>query len=417
MSNGDDDGDPQNPRQESFTNGFLVDAGHEQELLEALRQLDANPGTPQAGKHGLVYIPVESEPSDGKLSNALYEYLQRNSPATLDHYGRNRHCAIGALATLIDPPKIWPGPQLIAQSVDATDPKIWPHAQGAEGGHTIRPWPIPATPTRPNDEAGLGVVVGILDTTISSHQYLEGGFLAEPNSIGSVSSGHQLSSASGHATFVAGLILQQAPAATLHVKRVLSDEGVCDSITLHDAIIDLARHPIDILNLSLGCTTADDQPPFAIQRAVQRFLAARPNAIVVAAAGNHPSGHPSWPAALDGVHAVTCARRSRDGSWEVAAGYPSDPWVRIAAPGIGLLSTFLSGWYASPDDGQRRHFPGWAVGSGTSFACAIASGYLARNWATVNGPADLLATAALDTGVPATRSGNLPVLGLGHLLS
>jgi subtilisin family serine protease len=416
MSNADDEGEPQNPCDESFTNGFLVDSAYVQDVLEALQQLDARPGTPVAGKHGLVQIPVGSEPSDGKLSTALYEHLLRTSPAALDHYGRNRHCAIGALVASIDPPKIWPGPQLIAQSVDTTDPKIWPHPLGAEGGHTIRPWATPSTPTRPSDDAGLGVVVGMLDTTISSHEYLDGGFLAEPDSMGTVPSGEPLTSASGHATFVAGLILQQAPAATVHVKRVLNDEGVCESIDLHDAILELAEHPIDILNLSLGCTTADDQPPFAVRRALRKFRAARPNAIVVAAAGNHPTGHPFWPAALDGVQAVTCARRSADGSWDVAAGYPREPWVDIAAPGLGLLSTFLTGRYPSRDGGPKQNFPGWAVGSGTSFACAIVAGHLARNWVAGGEPASLLAIAR-DAGVPITRSNDLPVLGIDHLLT
>ncbi|MBV9822053.1 MAG: S8/S53 family peptidase [Actinobacteria bacterium] len=230
----------------------------------------------------------------------------------------------------------------------------------------------------------------------------------------SIPPGSTLSDGSGHATFVAGLILQQAPAATVHVRQVLGAGDSCDSVTLHDAILDLAEHPIDILNLSLGCTTADDRAPFAIRRALRRFRAERPGAIVVAAGGNHPNGHRFWPAALPDVLGVTPAAPSPDGGWEEAAGYPAGPWVDVTAPGRRVASTFLFGDYLRPDSGGKVSFAGWGVGSGSSFACAVATGYLARMWTPNCRVGDLLATAR-HAGAPTTTGGRL-VLGVDRVL-
>jgi subtilisin family serine protease len=391
---------PHHPLAESYKLGYLADAAYEQDVVTALREAGGDPKPAEAaGKHGLLQIPLESVPDEDKL----LAYLRQYQPAALGNYGRNRHCAIGALSADV-------ATTYYAQGPSDSDPKIWPHAVGC---HTIRPCAAPADEHRSCDDAGLGVVVGMLDTRISSHEYLTGGFVTSPGSIGSAPSDTRLSGASGHATFVAGLILQQAPAATVHVKQVLTDEGVCDSVTLHDAIIDLAKHPIDILNLSLGCTTADNRPPFALQRALRRFRAERPQAVVVAAAGNHPT-HRFWPAALPDVLAVTSAHRAKDG-WRLGMGYPAEPWVDVAAPGIDLTSTFLTGDYWRPSGRSVEEFRGWAVGSGTSFACAIVTGYLARNWAPGRRIADLLA-AARSAGAPTIEAGDRLVLGVDHLL-
>jgi len=455
MSSSEDNDRESRPLIESSTREYLVDAVYEQDLVQALKELRTNPGTPEAaGKHGLLRIPVTSVPPDGKLA----ELLLRSNPAALGHYGRNRHCAIGTLSTdpkvwgrtptaSVSAPKFWgllapaqsaddsepklEGSPARALSAEDSDPKVWggqpPRALTAaspdstisgrptlaEGGHTVFPEATPPVLTRSSEDAGLGVVVGVLDAKISNHDYLTGGFLASPDALEYLPSGKTLSNGSGHATFVAGLILQQAPAATVHVKQVLNDEGICDSITLHDAIIDLAQQPIDILNLSLGCTTADNRAPFAVRRALERFRAARPHAIVLAAAGNHPNGHRFWPAALPGVLAVTCASRSTDNGWDETAEFPSGPWVDIAAPGTDVLSTFLTGTYPGPGERPEQSYDGWAVGSGTSFACAIAAGCLARIWIPGCRIGDLLATAR-HAGAPVTRSGGRLVLGAGQ---
>lgn len=417
---------------ESFAhNGVLVDQEYEQEIRLAVEALGYTAGPARrAGRHGLVRISVEDADSADKFFDALYGYLQQGRSPALGNYGRDRHFAIGALGAVqptggtsdLADPKVWGSHPTItslgairsaSRYSDEPDPKIW------GSGYILPPTSVLGSgqpsqqPVRSSDSAGLGVVVGVLDTTITGHDYLLGGFIASPDSIGTFAPNVRIGVAAAHGTFVTGLILLQAPAATVHLSRVLADDGLCDSVTLHDAIIDIARQPIGILNLSLGCHTADDRPPFILQRAIRKFHQLRPDAIIVAAAGNHPDGKKFWPAALPSVLAVTIADQRGSGRWDECAGYPAGHWVDVAAPGEGVLSTFLTGTFERPD-GRSESYQGWGVGNGTSFACAIATGYLARNWAANRDRAQLLGIAR-HAPVPTTRSGDRLVLGVGRL--
>jgi hypothetical protein len=412
---------------ESFAHhGVLVDQEYEQEIRHALEALEYVVGPiERAGRHGLLRISVDGDASADKLFDGLYEQLQQAHSPALGNYGRDRHFAIGALGavrptsgtTNIGDPKVWGSyPPVRAygsvrsgpRTSDEPDPKVW--GSGCVLPAALVPGRVSTQqPTRSSDTAGLGVVVGVLDTKVTSHDYLVGGFVASPDAIEAIEPNGQLGLASAHATFVAGLILLQAPAATVHVKQVLSDDGLCDSVTLHDAIIDIAKEPIGILNLSLGCNTGDDRPPFVLQRAIRKFRELRPGAVIVAAAGNHPEGKKFWPAALPSVLAVTIAAQRDGGRWDESTGYPTGHWVDVAAPGEQVISTFLTGTFERPG-GLAEHYNGWAVGDGTSFACAIASGYLARNWMPGCGRAELIRIAR-HAPVPTTRSGDRPVLG------
>src|SRR5690606_31849159 len=114
--------------------------------------------------------------------------------------------------------------------------------------------------------------------------------------------------ASGHATFVAGLVLEQAPGVTLRVVSCLGPDGQATSWDVAKAIVALGRQGVDILNLSLVCYTKDRRPPLALASAIGRL---DPGVLVIACAGNHgdpelrieDEGHrqPAWPAALDDV--------------------------------------------------------------------------------------------------------------------
>jgi hypothetical protein len=427
MSTPDSNGESAAPLAESFARDeILVEESYEQEIRLAIQALSYRVGeASRAGEHGLVRITLDDAESSDKVFDELREYLQRNQSPALGNYGRNRHVAIGALAKDDPDPKIWGRPASLIAALSAghlapagSDPKIWGQpSKNQAAGRISHAWPSAnEQPTRSNDDAGTGVVVGVLDTKISSHDYLVGGFIAAPSAIQTGRPGEPLGIATAHATFVAGLILQQAPAATVHVKQVLNHDGLCDSLALHDAIIDIAKEPISILNLSLGCNTSDDRPPFVLQRALRRFHERRPDAIVVAATGNHPDGKKFWPAALPAVVAVTIAGQdAEDGRWNEAAGYPEGPWVDVSAPGEGVVSTFLHGSYLR-SDGRREAYDGWAVGSGTSFACAVAAGYLARNWTPGCNRAQLLRIAK-HAPVPVTRSGGRLVLGVDNVLS
>ena len=127
----------------------------------------------------------------------------------------------------------------------------------------------------------------------------------------------------GHGTFIAGLILDRAPTATIRVAKVLDSEGYGSELALAGAILEQAAAGADIVNLSLGCYTHDDQPPVALAEALRHLPA---TTVVVAAAGNDATHRPLWPAAHKRAIAVAAvddrlrrARFSNYGWWVDAA--------------------------------------------------------------------------------------------------
>jgi subtilisin family serine protease len=225
------------------------------------------------------------------------------------------------------------------------------------------------------DQPGRGVRVGVLDTAIAEHPWLAGGWVAAPGDV--LAPGETHSAVAGHATFIAGLVLQEAPGCVVVARQVLGDDGSADSWSVAQEIVEHGREGLDVLNLSLFCHTDDGEPPLVLARAIDRLP---PETVVVAAAGNHGEGGkladprwPAWPAALDGVVAVGAT----DEAGEVASFSPKGvPWVDVLAPGTDRVSTYLDGT-VSFDNDKTEEFTGLASWSGTSFAAASVSGVIA----------------------------------------
>jgi hypothetical protein len=246
-------------------------------------------------------------------------------------------------------------------------------------------------------EPGNLATVAVLDTRLATHPWLAGGYLAnvdallDPDALGGPGNAGAPDGAPaplGHATFVAGLVLQHAPGATLTVRPVLSDAGSADSWSVARAIVAAASLRPDVLNLSFGCRTDDGQPPLVLSTALDKVS---PETVVVAAAGNHGDQQPPrpiWPAAFQGVLAVGAV----DADGQRPQWSPDAPWVDVAADGVDVVSTYLTGM---------------ARWSGTSFAAASVSGRLA---AATTEPG--LAPAALARLVGAARrsDGGRPIL-------
>ena len=237
---------------------------------------------------------------------------------------------------------------------------------------------LPLRPAHP----GRGVRVGVLDSAIAAHPWLAGGWVSPAADVLD-GGGHRV--VAGHATFVAGLVLAQAPGCVVDARQVLSgDDGEADSWTVAQEIVEIGKTGLDILNLSFVCYTEDGQPPLVLSAAIDRL---DPGVVVVAAAGNHGDlteertegdrRKPAWPAALDHVVAVGAADRQG-----IAAPFtPSDvPWIDVLAPGVDVVSTFLTGSVnvGAFDGPEEVHdFDGFASWSGTSFAAASVSGAIA----------------------------------------
>ena len=227
------------------------------------------------------------------------------------------------------------------------------------------------------DGEGDGARVAVLDTgyTPKLHPWLDERTRAAADTLETTDAHPKngwLDDEAGHGTFIAGVVLQRAPNATIEIAKVLDTEGYGSELDVARAILDHAD--ADIINLSLGCYSYDDQPPLAIAEALRHVS---PTTVVVAAAGNDATHRPLWPAAHKRVLAVGAV----DDSLERAAFSNFGWWVDASARGVQVLSTFLEfdeSRRARPIAGRKpQRFRRWATWSGTSFAAPKLSGEIA----------------------------------------
>jgi hypothetical protein len=252
-----------------------------------------------------------------------------------------------------------------------------------DGGPAVPPT-RPSRNPRPPRSAGTVVrepSAAILDTGISAHPWFVrrswfdscGPSNAE---IADTNLDFELDNQAGHGTFIAGLLLQRAPGATVQPIRVLSSDGIADEADLITALMALqgsgATH-LDVVNLSLGAYTHDNRPSPLLAEAIHGLGA---KVAVVAAAGNGASTRPFWPAALKSAIAVGALDASGD---RPATFTNSGWWVDACVPGQDVTSSYL--WFNGPDGKGGTHDPdlflGYAQWSGTSFAAAQVSGAIA----------------------------------------
>lgn len=179
---------------------------------------------------------------------------------------------------------------------------------------------------------GSGVTVALIDTRVADISSLVG-HVAERIVIGSGKGQGR------HGTALAGLIADVAPAARLLAIEAFADDpsdpetGVATTLTLARAIDMAIDRKADIINLSV----AGPRDPL-IGRLVRQALSR--GTVVVAAAGNDgPDSPPRYPAAYDGVVAVT-ATDANDQLYPAAA---QGTHIAIAAPGVDIRATVSEG--------------------------------------------------------------------------
>jgi len=249
----------------------------------------------------------------------------------------------------------------------------------------------PGWPPRRAAEPGQGARVGVLDTQLYPDEWIAGGYVAAAKDLLPVPAAGDspFPASAGHATFIAGLILRRAPGAELVVRPVLNEEAAGRAWDVAKTMVGFLGSGVDILNLSFGCYTDDGEPPLLLARAVSLVSA---EILLVAAAGNHGNidelkkqgdlkdaswakgltpKTPVWPAAFDEVIAVGATD---------APFSPQTPWVDLTAPGVNVVSTYLTGQVklGSPEGPPTAGFSdGFAYWDGTSFAAAAVSGAVA----------------------------------------
>jgi serine protease len=159
----------------------------------------------------------------------------------------------------------------------------------------------------------------------------------------------------GHGTIVAGEMaaaLNQAGvvglafSSQLVVAKVVASDGTIPLKAEADAIRWAVQQGARVINMSFGAVRDPDNPALDTYSKVEAeavAYAVKHKAIVVAAVGNSddayttPWPYASWPAALPHVIGVGALNRSGD----VPDFSDEDPtYVDIAAPGVGIFSTF-----------------------------------------------------------------------------
>ena len=233
--------------------------------------------------------------------------------------------------------------------------------------------------TRPED--GLGVTVGVLDTAAIRHPFYKDVVSFSGDS--ETTSAEVTEAFQAHGTFVTGLVHRNAPGAKIRVYAALSRaKARASAWESAKGMVQLVQDGANVINMSIGCTTTDNKPPFAMRAAVDRL---RDRAVFVAAAGNYDRQKPgpkrqtapSWPAALDGVLAVG----SEDAECQLSFFSPDQPWVDLVTNGRDVPSTFPENQTVRYElkDGTivEKPFCGTAIWSGTSFAAAAVAGRIA----------------------------------------
>lgn len=269
---------------QSQVHEVLVPRNQAQLVLRALRWR----AEPQGGRGGLVRLRVDL--SDGDRS----ELFERLDAVVGKNYGDNQRLYLSE----------WSGDDRVEG------------APGPAVNAAVPPQPAAAPKTqRRSSGEGFRPVVGVLDTRICPHRWLAGCYVG-PGSVyadrsevvGEGPLGTRPSAS--HATFVAGIVAQQEPTARVLVRRLLDQNGTASVWDVANGLVDLKQAGASVINVSLGCRTAEDASPFPLEVAMRQV---GPDVPVIASAGNDGQSGPWWPAALDGVIAVGAAKPTDEG--------------------------------------------------------------------------------------------------------
>ncbi|GAB2571271.1 hypothetical protein Aab01nite_04800 [Paractinoplanes abujensis] len=219
-------------------------------------------------------------------------------------------------------------------------------------------------------------VVALLDTGVQKHEWFAADdgdpFLLLPEDLpaprpwnGRVHEIHSGDvSATGHGTFIAGLIRQAAPSAQVLSLRVMDDQGRVEEHTVIEALEWLASYydrrerPVDVVCMAFGREDDAVDTVELLRKALER-LAGLGIPLVASAGNDHQTSSPIYPAAFEFVTGVGAGF----GRYHAEFSNYGD-WVDRYRDGVDVVGPL-------PGDKLAR----W---SGTSFAAANFAGDLAR---------------------------------------
>lgn len=290
---------------------------------------------------------------------------------------------------------------------------------------------LASAPTRtpPHEMTKRRPVVAVLDTPIGSHAWLptkshnphdyvveELSPAAFDPTLGSDDTGSlmdplvgRLSSHAGHGTFIAGIIRQIAPDATVLSLPVMHSDGYGRELAVAAAlekILDRVAPPgstpnpdlfVDVVLLAFGCYS-ETSSSLILEPVLEQLASV--GVAVVAAAGNDATTRESYPAAfsrkdwpvpVNGVGALN-PNGTRAIFSNEAIGEPPPDWVTQWERGVAIVSTFPQTFagarspalQSSGLDPARESFDpddftaGFGLWHGTSFAAAVYAAKLAH---------------------------------------
>jgi subtilisin family serine protease len=352
-------------------------------------------------------------------------------------------------------------------SASAVSAGLASYGQPGFGGRQPIAYAGPPPPRDKPARGGRRPVVALLDTGCYPHQWFDGGVVrtdvelhgqpigytgkaSDPevhgNLVGPLDG--SVDRIAGHGTFIAGLVHQVCPDATILAWRgIETTKALVESewLTTLAQITELVRldregkaggHPIDVLSLSLGYYHENDSDDL-LDPILWTILAelGRLGVVVVCSAGNDATERPCYPAAFapwsnkKGPYPI---RRNRVPVVSAGALNPNatdalfsntGPWVRAYAPGAAVMSTmppFNGGLQAvdkltvlgrvresvDPDDfhsgegSDGRRLGGFGLWSGTSFSAPVIAGRIASSMSR-----DLMKGASARDTAAAVRRG------------
>lgn len=225
---------------------------------------------------------------------------------------------------------------------------------------------------------GDGIRIAVLDTGVDpAHPALQGRLeqgrdFVDDDTDPREEGARAIDAVYGHGTHVAGLIALTAPRATILPVRVLDRSGEGNLWVLTEGLlyaIDPDGDPAtddgaDVINLSLGTYRETELLENLIEdincdRGDECPISGGKEVVVVAAAGNSGTMTPEYPAAEGEVPGLVAVAATTE--QDTLADFSTrGPWIGIAAPGDGILSSVPGGKYVA-----------W---SGTSMAAPFVAG-------------------------------------------
>jgi thermitase len=202
---------------------------------------------------------------------------------------------------------------------------------------------IVSAPAAWDTTVGTGTIIAIVDTGIDiSHPDLSDRIVAGYNTL---TDSPDAVDDNGHGTRMAGIaaatgfnylgIIGVAPNAWLMPIKSLDSTGAGTYADVAQGIVYATDHGARVINLSLGGAVDSSTLLTAVTYALDHGI------VLVAAAGNDGFSVQAYPAAYPGVIAVAAT----DAGDSAATFSNYGPWISLAAPGVGILTTDLGGGY------------------------------------------------------------------------